>query len=295
MVPLWLFGAVALTGATAILGGTVFGYDCGTGPVHWAEAFGTSRYFGPKALLTYRFALSGLFLTMYVIYVYDTINPHWIWFMTHWSAIVRALYFCALPFATVSAVKAMKVLPTVSADDQPFSVSFAMVMLHMQLPFSFVIALLYWTLETPAHNLCVFNDSDFCEDLPGFLSCFVHGLDMLLVTGSFMIERIPFRRKCAGWFCLFTTVYTVWSCIHYLVGWADTRPLYAALNWKRPYLVLVSYIGLGFVLFPSVIFLYWALGRLRDLRDVDVEAREKPFKDPKTVELSPSPDAASRA
>jgi len=263
MFEAWRFAAAGLLIGPILIGGFVFGYNSRTEPVHWTVAFGTSPCLPPCGLFVLNILLAVAFIGLYGMYLEDTWKPDWFYFLTHWSITIEVVYFCLLPFVTWSAMQAQKVLPPYAAIEQPFIVSVTLALFHIQLPSSLLVTGIFWTLLRNFTKLCLINDDEMCEHLPGWLSISVHGADFLLCTISFLAGRIPFHRKNAGWFMFAGTLYLAWSLLHHLVLAAE-EPLYAPLDWRRPPSTMKLYAIIAFVVYPVLIGAYMLLGKMRD-------------------------------
>lgn len=189
-------------------------------------------------------------------------GPDWFYFLTHWSFFTEIVFLILLPFATNLATQAKP------NDPQPGFVSFLNVLLHIQLPLSLIVTVLYWTLVYDLGNSCVLGgaDSETCEPLPESMTIFVHGVDFALCTLSFFASRLPFEFENAGWLLMLYPAYLIWSVIHYLLNLGDGWPLYSALDWSNPTLALTVAAGC-LVVFTLGSVLYRGLAKLREALD----------------------------
>jgi len=145
---------------------------------------------------------------------------------------------------------------------------------HLAQPASLLVMAMYWTLDYPIWELCIFKaDEQPCRDIPHYTGLFVHGINALLLIFSFLIGNITFR---FAYSCIvlvaYSTAYGLWSLVHY---WAkigtyrgcdaysqDECPLYGVFDWHHPVkaaIVLVAVI----ILLPTCGAVYVCLGRVR--------------------------------
>jgi len=259
MLEAWRFGVLALVFGGLAIGGCAFGFGTSTHPVRWDVAFGTSPWMSPQRLLMARVLMGALFLSIYIWYVYDTWSDSWPYYLTHWSVTLETVYFVLLPIATHMAINS-------PSQEQPPFVGGMLALLHVQLPCSLAVVVLYWVLEKPAVKLCGISKEEGCEELPDFLGLFVHLYDAGLCTLSFCLGRIPFHLSNAGWLFVLTSAFTAWSAVHSLLQvFEGGAPLYDAIDWRTPGPVLQLLAALTAVAFPALVLLFRGVAWARDL------------------------------
>jgi len=239
MIEAWRLGAFAIAGAALAIGKFLmgFGSDCQETP--WNIAYGTSPWLSRTGLLIFNSIFSVGFASIGIWYVHLTAGGlDWFYMLTHWSMTVETIFIVLLPVGTYLAQQAKP------GEQQPGFVSFLNVMLHIQLPLSLVVTLLYWTLVLDFTNLCAMGaHSETCEELPSFMTIFVHGIDTVVLTVSFAMSRLPFELSSAGWLLVVYAAYVIFSVAHYLLNLGDGWALYSALDWNNPSMALMVIAG----------------------------------------------------
>lgn len=200
-----------------------------------------------------------LFIGMW-LYSFISAYTHGFWFiyLTHWSLTVETVYFC---FATYTARQAQILIKesaaTTSQSDifvstghekLPWFVNATWILMHVEMPASLMVFLMYWTLDNPIYNL---------QYIPKFLGFFVHGINFFICLFDLFLGRNVFYLKHVGWFLAYSFLYVLWSLVHHWakIGTygscvvddptnmdsddgtkypADECPIYAVLNWHKP-------------------------------------------------------------
>ncbi|CAJ1363313.1 unnamed protein product [Effrenium voratum] len=140
-------------------------------------------------------------------------------------------------------------------------------------PFSFLVMVLYWTVENP-----------WAEDSPSYLDFFLHGISWVLMLISFLSSRIPLSCHHGGWLIAFGVACVVWTYFHFALrlgipGGCATYvqpdcPLYSVLDWHKPQVASTTSFLFLSVACPLAIVLYAMLARLRDACDNQLDLRE---------------------
>jgi len=248
--------------------GMHMGLGSSTEPLHWTEAFGTSKMLSQSSLLIFRLALAFAFSACAMHTVLEqghTLGWYYFCFLTSWSLILEIVHFCLLAYVTYVAQR--------SANTAKHCCLRPMVILFtIMQPLAFIVTAGYWGF------VIIHGCDDFgCDGVHGFVNYFVHGGDWLLCLLSFFTSRVPFYFSNAGWIFIFAATYIAWTCIHYTLqigrGYpclaypADECPIYEPIDWhpharQRTLMLMVLVFAVGI---PTVTSLYRGLGYVRDM------------------------------
>jgi hypothetical protein len=246
----------------------LMGLDSSTEPLHWTEAFGTSRMLSPNSLLAFRVTLALAFLASAVKASLEqsrTLGWYFFCYLTNWSLIMEIVYFCLLAYVTYVAQRS-----TYTATHrcvQPMMIGFTI--MH---PIAFIVTAGYWGF------IMMHGCDDFgCEAVHRFMNYFVHGGDWLLCMLSFITSRVPYYFCNAGWLFIFAAIYVAWSYIHFTLrigrGFPcqayveDECPIYEPLDWNahsRQHTLMLCILVFTVAL-PTVTSLYRGVGYVRDI------------------------------
>lgn len=271
----------------------------------WPEAMATARCIGPWSVLLLR----SLLAASYVGHAcYDAITYYdsgfYFMYLTHISLFFQVLCSVFLVAATFlslrklqrrcdaaetlhatlgTAASAVEFRAAISdlkhrseaASDAPVTACVALVLFCLQLPLSFMVVFMYWSLEVPIWSL-----------RPGYKTTYdnlyVHGFQSIGMLITFLFSRIPFRVSHWGWLMLAGVLYNVWTYLQYtlrigtLDGCADYPrdecPIYSVFDWHRGGSTLFLGAMLVVVACPTVMSIFGFLGWLRDRLDEDPKA-----------------------
>mmetsp|Transcript_66659 Transcript_66659/g.203907 ORF Transcript_66659/g.203907 Transcript_66659/m.203907 type:complete len:320 (-) Transcript_66659:390-1349(-) len=272
---------------------------CGFGtatepPLPWHAAFGDSYCMSPTVLLVLRVVLAVVVAGHFVWYFekyFSRDGWYFFIFLTNWSFMLEAIFLVMVvpvawlagrtPKQQSSAFRTLWSGHAIVATPQPWYASITMFAFMLNQPLSFIVFVMYWTLDKPIWKFCDLNGHapDCFEQWPDYLGFFVHGIDWLLLFISFFISVIPYKLKNSAWLLLFFVLYLAWTYAHFYFkigrpphfeaacaekGYTlPDCPIYFALDWGKPTEALkTSGIALG--LSVATIFFYAGLGWVRD-------------------------------
>lgn len=271
----------------------------------WPEAMATARCIGPWSVLVLRTLLAASYVghACYdVITYYD--SGFYFMYLTHISLFFQVLSSVFLVAATFlsfrrlqrrqnaaetlqatlggAAASAVELRAAISdlkhrsdSASAPVTVCIALVLFCLQLPLSFMVVFMYWSLEVPIWSL-----------RPGYKTTYdnlyVHGFQSLGMLITFLFSRIPFRVTHWGWLMVAGVLYNIWTYLQYtmrigtLDGCAeyprDECPIYSVFDWHKGGSTLFLGAMLVLVACPTVMSIFGFLGWLRDRFDEDPTA-----------------------
>ncbi|OLP98517.1 hypothetical protein AK812_SmicGene19029 [Symbiodinium microadriaticum] len=239
----------------------------------WPEVFATSKSMSPQAFLAFRFISAAIFLGHAVAHLLWRLEEGDGWFywayLTHiavWVEVVSEILLVVL------AIQGYRSLSAPRLSTLPTLVRVGMAVYAIVLPVSLLVVVLYWTLVRP-----IWDVVSGVEEVPSYLSIFVHLLNFILLIVGLFLSRLPYSIKRIGWSLLFGFGYVAWTLIHFWAqignqGGCDqypTRqecPLYDAWDWNEPTIPTIISVALLFVL-PLVGLIYAGFVRCRNSSD----------------------------
>lgn len=233
----------------------------------------------------------------YDIYTYYDSGYYWM-FLTHISLWCQVVCSVCLVTATMTGMRALRNdWPTEKSE--PLICRVALALFSLQLPLSFMVVTMYWSLEQPVWDLPAGYHSSY-ENL------YVHGLQSIGVLVTFLFGRIPFRVRQWVWLMLCGVVYCTWTYLHFLLRIGnfggcpkyprDECPIYAVFDWHKGLHTLILGCMLILVACPLVMSIFWLLGWVRDWLDkphsgqfeADEQEPRKPYVEDSSEESSES-------
>ncbi|CAJ1425337.1 unnamed protein product, partial [Effrenium voratum] len=265
----------------------------GEGEWSWPEAMGSSPCMSSRVLLAFRALLCAVFAghTFYDVWRHFD-SGFYFMYLTHISLWWQLVTSVLLVFATSASRHALgaqggNLRPGLGGFGEPAVCRVALAAFCLQLPLSFMVVLLYWTLEEPIWHLPSGFRSSYDNLYVHGFQCF--GMVILLLSG-----RLPFRFDNWGWLMLFGACYVIWTFLHFKLDLGtkfgcdeyprDECPIYNSFDWHHGLRTFILGLVLVFVICPIVMTLLWLLGRLRLLWDPcwgssDRSSREKSLED----------------
>ncbi|CAE7949316.1 unnamed protein product [Symbiodinium sp. KB8] len=226
-----------------------------------------------QAFLAFRFISAAIFLGHAVAHLLWRLEEGDGWFywayLTHiavWVEVVSEILLVVL------AIQGYRSLSAPRLSTLPTLVRVGMAVYAIVLPVSLLVVVLYWTLVRP-----IWDVVSGVEEVPSYLSIFVHLLNFILLIVGLFLSRLPYSIKRIGWSLLFGFGYVAWTLIHFWAqignqGGCDqypTRqecPLYDAWDWNEPTIPTIISVALLFVL-PLVGLIYAGFVRCRNSSD----------------------------
>ncbi|CAK9009732.1 unnamed protein product [Durusdinium trenchii] len=190
--------------------GTCASFPVGPDEWSWPKAMSTACCMDSRALLLLRCLLAVTYVghACYDIYTYYDSGYYWM-FLTHISLWCQVVCSVCLVTATMTGMRALRNdWPTEKSE--PLICRVALALFSLQLPLSFMVVTMYWSLEQPVWDLPAGYHSSY-ENL------YVHGLQSIGVLVTFLFGRIPFRVRQWVWLMLCGVVYCTWTYLHFLL------------------------------------------------------------------------------
>eukprot|EP00439_Symbiodinium_sp_Y106_P013470 s277_g1.t3 len=228
----------------------------------WPEVFATSKSMSPQAFLAFRFISAATFLghaVAHILWRLEEGDGWYYWaYLTHiavWVEVVSEILLVIL------AIQGYRSLSAPRLSTLPTLVRVEMAIYAIVLPTSLLVVVLYWTLVRP-----IWDVVSGVEDVPSYLSIFVHLLNFILLIIGLFLSRLPYSINRVGWSLLFGFGYVAWTIIHFLAQIGSPRecdqyptreecPLYDAWDWNNPTIPTIISVSLLFVL-PLVGLIY---------------------------------------
>ncbi|CAK9094413.1 unnamed protein product [Durusdinium trenchii] len=279
--------------------GTCASFPVGPDEWSWPKAMSTACCMDSRALLLLRCLLAVTYVghACYDIYTYYDSGYYWM-FLTHISLWCQVVCSVCLVTATMTGMRALRNdWPTEKSE--PLICRVALALFSLQLPLSFMVVTMYWSLEQPVWDLPAGYHSSY-ENL------YVHGLQSIGVLVTFLFGRIPFRVRQWVWLMLCGVVYCTWTYLHFLLRIGnfggcpkyprDECPIYAVFDWHKGLHTLILGCMLILVACPLVMSIFWLLGWVRDWLDkphsgqfeADEQEPRKPYVEDSSEESSES-------
>lgn len=251
----------------------------------WPFIFGSSPWLPERspAFFILRTVLAAIFVIHWLVDIIRNFSAgFWLIYLTHWSYTVETLYFCFSAYTTYAAYTLLKYSsPEKSTDEMevitlPWFVKVTWVLVHLAMPASLIVCILYWTLDNPVWAL---------KEAPSYLNLFKHLFNFLLCIFDLCVGRNVFYLRHAGIFFIYVVAYVVWTGIHFAskVGTADPCtsydtnecPIYTVLDWHRPTSSIILILIIFFVVVPCCHCPLWWCVLKRRLMDIYLKNRKE--------------------
>mmetsp|Transcript_16267 Transcript_16267/g.39328 ORF Transcript_16267/g.39328 Transcript_16267/m.39328 type:complete len:316 (+) Transcript_16267:62-1009(+) len=215
----------------------------------WAERFGTSPCFSADGnMILY---LRGVFALFFL----GHLPPHmakwmnegfYFIYLTNLTWLLEQVYFTLAFIVTYQARQRLqnqvKYTVTPGPCRLPVIVRITWMLMHLCLPASLLVMLMYWTLVNPFWNM---------NTNPDYFGYIVHGVNFVFCLLDFMLSRNLFRLRYMWITIAYAVLYTFWSWVHHAakVGTyepcddvddpgeglypREECPIYGTLDWHK--------------------------------------------------------------
>jgi len=149
---------------------------------------------------------------------------YWLTKLTHWGALIEAIYFTFAALTTYRAVYGSQADGPDNAT--PWHAQVTWLLGPIALVASFMICILYWFL--------VFEPG---PGKPAAISVFTHAVNFVLILADLLLNRQPFYIQHVFAPMLFASLYGVFTLVYFWVGGTHedgTSPyIYKAIDWRK--------------------------------------------------------------
>eukprot|EP00440_Ansanella_granifera_P021764 gb/GFBE01023627.1/.p1 GENE.gb/GFBE01023627.1/~~gb/GFBE01023627.1/.p1 ORF type:complete len:328 (+),score=44.06 gb/GFBE01023627.1/:1-984(+) len=251
-------------------------------PWEWPKVFGTSPKMKPRAYLAFRVFMVLIFVAHLVAHlvsriITEGIGARYFIYLDNWCFILETVLMVFMLLADVLSIGELPVSYEDEVKPLPSPMRVTVALFSVAQPLSFVVTVLYWTLENPVWKMSA-------EELPDYLGFFAHGIDLVLMIINFVVSRVPYSCWNSGWLLLFGAVYLAWTRLHYELNIGTPRgcqeyirpecPVYSVIDWHRPKDAAIAGACFLFVALPLCIALFLAIAVCRDNSDEKTDLME---------------------